>query len=186
MANERRSVANKQNAAKSTGPRTKGGKARSAANATKHGFSSRPEFDATTQKKIEGLASVLAGYPSTADDAKHRAIAYEAAEAHFVIHRIREARTLAWNQMALHPNIDKRGFYYGALHPDRRSTYEDRVWEGLLDFYKLSPTHFDRPFESDVERDAQILEQSSKNLVKFNRYEQMWIKRRDKALQRIR
>lgn len=40
MTSERKALANRRNALKSTGPRTAAGKARSSRNATKHGFDS--------------------------------------------------------------------------------------------------------------------------------------------------
>jgi hypothetical protein len=54
-------AANRANASRSTGPRSAGGKARSAQNARRHGFAGARPLDGVAAKEIEVLARKLAG-----------------------------------------------------------------------------------------------------------------------------
>ena len=185
MTSERKQRANRRNSTRSTGPRTEAGKSRSAANSLKHGFSARPVFDAATQEKILAFAELLIPATKTPPNTEQRAIALEASEAHFMIQRIRQARVLTWNEMALHPAISKRGNMYGALHPAHTASYDDLLLEGVRGLLKLAPYQFDAPFEGEHDRNAEILKLSVKQLSKFNRYEREWTVRRDKSLQKL-
>jgi hypothetical protein len=57
LATEKQIAANQRNAAKSTGPRTAAGKARSRMNAYRHGFSSRLEIEDIDGEGVTGEAS---------------------------------------------------------------------------------------------------------------------------------
>jgi hypothetical protein len=59
--NSRRLRANRKNAAASTGPRTKAGKARSAGNALKHGLSIPVARDSSLAPQAEAIAQKIAG-----------------------------------------------------------------------------------------------------------------------------
>jgi hypothetical protein len=89
MTSAKQFKANRANARVSTGPRTQQGRARSAQNARRHGFSVSVESDPLLSKDAEALARALAG--GQASVALLEA-ARRAAEAHIDLVRIRRAR----------------------------------------------------------------------------------------------
>ena len=72
MTSERKAISNAKNAARSTGPRSKGGKARSSQNATRHGLAKRFGRDAEDIRNIERLARavIAAGANCSKDTAR--------------------------------------------------------------------------------------------------------------------
>lgn len=72
MTSERASHANRRNSAKSTGPRTSAGKARSNQNARKHGLSVS-DLDPQADTEIEHLAGLIAGKHVISDVIFHAA-----------------------------------------------------------------------------------------------------------------
>ncbi len=84
-----RERANRQNAKRSTGPRTKEGKSRVAQNALSHGLSIPIESNTSQSPQIHALARLMA--PEEGDEVFY-AVAYRVAEAQFDLKRIRDAR----------------------------------------------------------------------------------------------
>lgn len=93
MTTERQRTANRANASKSTGPRTKEGKATSSQNARRHGLATALRSEVGAIEEIERLAEIIvvdAGRPDSIDDARR------IAEAEIDLRRVRRARlTLA-------------------------------------------------------------------------------------------
>ena len=94
MTSHRKTVSNRQNARRSTGPTSPAGKAIAAANALKHGAAARLLPDGAGQAKITAMARAFLGAGPAG--ARRRALAFEAAEAHFLILRLKDARQQAW------------------------------------------------------------------------------------------
>ena len=86
MATLRQILANRRNAALSSGPKTAVGKARSKLNARRHGLAAQP--DPFIRQEIETLAKALVNEFGTASISD----AQDAARAHVEMLRVREAR----------------------------------------------------------------------------------------------
>lgn len=88
MASPAQIAANRRNALLSTGPRTAAGKARSGANALKHGLRSSLERNASMVEEIEALTIEIARLAK-----KPREAARSIAEHQLMIERIQQTRT---------------------------------------------------------------------------------------------
>lgn len=91
MTTEPRTSANRRNAAKSTGPRTKEGKRRASGNALRHGLISQASANGDL---ISSIAAALVGDPAPAAPAQ-AAPALEVAQFEDLILRIRHAKAQA-------------------------------------------------------------------------------------------
>jgi hypothetical protein len=97
MTTQRKTIANRQNAKLSSGPRTTIGKARSSRNRRTHGLSVPIMYERTWEQKIEALTAAIAGARAQPADLKHaRSIA--AAEVELI--RAQAARTDVLKAMA--------------------------------------------------------------------------------------
>jgi hypothetical protein len=97
VASERQIAANRRNAQKSTGPRTKVGKQRASGNAYRHGLRSRPIPSQAYAQQVEELAGEIAGgskCPVVLEWAR------TAAEAAIELDRIRRTRLVLIEQVA--------------------------------------------------------------------------------------
>jgi len=90
MATEKQIAANRENAKRSTGPKTVAGRLKSSRNAYRHGFSSPLPFDPATLAKVDAFAHALAGKEADQEDLMSAA---EFAEAQLELLRIRATRT---------------------------------------------------------------------------------------------
>ncbi len=90
MASSRKIAANRANARRSTGPRTRGGRLRASLNALKHGLAVPAAAHPELQHDIEHLARVLAG--EAQDDPVVMVRARKVAEAAIDVQRARRAR----------------------------------------------------------------------------------------------
>ena len=97
MASERRIAANRQNARRSTGPRTSDGKNRSRHNALRHGLVVSLMADPKLFKEVRKLADAIAGENP---DAQQFGRAVTIAETELDLRRIRLARAAIMQQMS--------------------------------------------------------------------------------------
>jgi hypothetical protein len=95
MASERQIAANRRNAQKSTGPRTKSGKARASGNAYRHGLRSRPLISESRTREIEELARKIAAQSTSPIVLEW---ARTAAEAELDLARMRRIRAILIEQ----------------------------------------------------------------------------------------
>jgi len=96
MASDRQIAANRSNAKKSTGPRSKAGREASRRNALRHGLAIAIGSDPAFQDDIEKLARALS---RSSGAQKVSEFAREAAEAAFDLSRIRKIRTWLFNEL---------------------------------------------------------------------------------------
>jgi hypothetical protein len=89
MSSEARRAANRANAARSTGPRTRAGKATVARNALRHGLSLPVVADAALAPEVDALARAIAGEDAT--QARYVA-AVRIAETEIDVLRVRRVR----------------------------------------------------------------------------------------------
>ncbi|MGP0093061.1 MAG: hypothetical protein ACLPKB_24430 [Xanthobacteraceae bacterium] len=95
MTTERKIRANRRNAARSTGPRSPEGRARSSRNSLRHGLSAAYSIDHALAPQAERLAVLLA---DDATDPQRLAQARIAALAQLTVLRVRAARVTLLNQ----------------------------------------------------------------------------------------
>jgi len=89
MTSERKTISNRKNAQKSTGPRSELGRLRSRRNALRHGLAVAIGSDPSFSKDIESLATILA---SGRSGQLVQEFARQGAEAHLDLVRIRQHR----------------------------------------------------------------------------------------------
>jgi hypothetical protein len=103
MASERQIAANRNNAKKSTGPRSEAGRLRSRGNALRHGLATAIGSGPAVGKEIERLVTILTtGRPDA------MAAARDVAEAEIDLQRIRKIRALLLDECTSETNPTRR------------------------------------------------------------------------------
>jgi hypothetical protein len=105
MASERRFAANRANAKKSTGPKSRAGKMRSSRNAYRHGLSAPPPCDTAWTASVDRLARKII---NSAGQAIELAEARIIAEAQLEIERARAPITVISAQIFAHLGNDRQ------------------------------------------------------------------------------
>jgi type II secretory pathway component HofQ len=95
MTTERQRAANRANAAKSTGPKTRAGKTRSSQNAYRHGLSARLARDKTPEQFAKRVQDILDSLPNQLDVTDVAAVA----SAQIDLERARSVGTRLLKQM---------------------------------------------------------------------------------------
>jgi hypothetical protein len=156
MASERQIAANRRNAAKSTGPRSRAGKMRARHNAYQHGLTTSPISSAAVAKQVEKLVRKIAGKTKDAIVLEH---ARDIAHATFDIARARRVRVALIERNSI----------------GRSET------PTVLERTDLSTT---MPSQ-EPERTAEAIRRALPELIKLDRYESRAAARRDKAIRNI-
>lgn len=104
MASEKQIAANRRNAMRSTGPKSRLGKFRSSRNALRHGFSLGRALDPASLRRVNFLKRKLLG--ADANEDMDRA-AEEFARAQVHISRIRKTQSKALAELAKAPESDQ-------------------------------------------------------------------------------
>jgi hypothetical protein len=189
MASERQIAANRLNARKSTGPRSRAGKRRASRNAYRHGLASSRKPDAATARKLDQLARQIAGDSNSEIILE---LARSAAEAELDLARVR----LAW--VALINRVSA----FGAIDPFFDELAKDKAkWQRLraeLRHFKarLSGAAPQSPVQDVIdstenmptqqsERTVEAVRRALPELVKLNRYQVRAASRRNRAIKEI-
>ena len=167
MTSKRKAKANKQNAARSTGPGTRDGKARSSRNAYRHGLAVSALQDPAISKEVERLARTIAGKRSDPYELLQARIA---SEAEFDLLRVRKTRAKMIDSAAAEKSNASTGIEEPAspLHHARSQNPGVRT----------SPRHFEA-----IPRHALL--RALLDLEKLERYERRAFSRRRRAITRM-
>jgi CRISPR/Cas system-associated exonuclease Cas4 (RecB family) len=196
MASERQIAANRLNARKSTGPRSRAGKRRASRNAYRHGLASSRKPDAATARKLDQLARQIAGDSNSEIILE---LARSAAEAELDLARVRLASVALINRVSAFGAIDP---FFDELAKDKakwqRLRAELRHFRAELRHFKArlsgaapqSPVHdFIDSTENmptqEPERTAEAVRRALLELVKLNRYQVRAASRRNRAIKEI-
>jgi hypothetical protein len=141
MASERQIAANRRNARKGTGPKSRNGKQRSATNARKHGLAQHITAQAEYARLVDALAYKIVG---DTPSAIRRAYARVIAECEFELHRVRcvrvglieRAQLSEWFRAGPEINAPaERSYRRGATAPATRKKRRPLRWTTLLKRY---------------------------------------------------
>jgi hypothetical protein len=189
MASERQIAANRLNARKSTGPRSRAGKRRASRNAYRHGLASSRKPDAATARKLDQLARQIAGDSNSEIILE---LARSAAEAEFDLARARVASVALINRVsafgAIDPFVDelaKEMAKWQRLRAELRH-FKARLSgaapqspvQDFIDSAENMPTQ-------EPERTAEAVRRALPELVKLNRYQVRAASRRNRAIKEI-
>ena len=173
MASQRKIAANRRNAARSTGPKTAEGKARSRGNALRHALSIPVTGDPRVEAGMVGFARALTGRWAIA--ALHRE-AREVTAAFYDLRRVRLARTL------LQRRIVESGLDFAQVNKIERSPFGNLTRDDIANIFvsmgsPLPPLTLDAP-----KPDQLTVEATLEQLTRFERYERRALSRRNKAV----
>lgn len=175
MATERQITANRRNARRSTGPRSRAGRKRASRNSYRHGLSSGVATSAEFAKHVESLARKIAGCGA---DAVSLEVARAVARAEFELAQIRRVRVALIARMA----------EFGELEvPDPLRTCRD-VIRSLTSIDRGRPCDLPTPPSvpsTEPERSAEAVRRALPELLKLGRYERRATVRRDRATRHL-
>ena len=178
MTSAPRLEANRANARRSTGPRTPEGKARSSANAVRHGLSVSVLADPHLSAEVEELARRIAG-----DDRQRLDLARSIAEAQVDLRRLRQLRsaliTRAVQDATYETPAETREMVRLALKILRLADRDPVQALQVAEQARVLETH---PGESAAQKEARVLSGLARELARFDRYERRALSRRKVAI----
>jgi hypothetical protein len=173
VTTERQVAANRRNARRSTGPRSRGAKERTSRNSYRHGLTARLTTTKEHTKRVENLARKIA---AEATDFVILEYARAAAEAEFGIARVRQAKVA----------LIERMLAFDQLEQPQLSLRHFNAWDrGEL---KL-PTPVDAAGtmpSAEADRLAEAVRRALPELLKLDRYERRAVALRHRAVRGIR
>ena len=180
MTSARQIAANRRNAQRSTGPRSRAGRARSSRNALKHGLAITLTHDPEMAEEVSALAAAIAG--EARGDATLLAFAGTIAEAELDLIRVRMARVQLLNGLAADPKTFVPKLPPGwtpdlielALGPAPPDDLMSKLVQSVV-------SRMIAPVETVPEKQALVLACAAPQLLTFDRYERRAMSRRKTA-----
>ena len=180
MASARQIAANRRNAEKSTGPRSKTGRQRTSRNAHRHGLAARPILSAVAAKQIEKLVHKIAG---PRPDVLTRDWARTAAEAMLDLARVRWAKMDLLERAAGAPSHEPRELL--SADPDPQpALYTAAQQQATESGDQATSPAAAIPTKGFAQYSEAILQNLSE-LRALERYERRISSRRDRAIRQI-
>jgi hypothetical protein len=179
MISHRKRAANRRNSARSTGPRTSAGKARSSRNALRHGLAIAVARDAAASLEVERLSTVITGGRRDPVLLYHARIA---AEAELEILRVRAARAALINdtardRMSVAPPISAYFELFELARGDTNPKLAASV-EKTLQFLRS-------PIPAELEQTTVAVLRAAPQFPRYDRYERRALSRRRRALRAL-
>ena len=181
MATERQIAANRLNAGKSTGPRSRTAKKRASRNAYRHGLSLSLTSSAAIAKRLDALARKLAGNSKNENILEH---SRTAAQAELDLARVRQVKVALIERASALGSLDTPQVF-GSLAQEIRylkSVLSGRSPPALPQ--RIDPLATTMPTE-EPERTAEAIRRALPELAKLDRYESRAVARRDRAIRQI-
>jgi hypothetical protein len=180
MATERQIAANRLNAGKSTGPRSRAAKQRSSRNAFRHGLSLSLTSSAAIAKRLDVLARKIAGNSKNEIILEH---ARAAAQAELDLARVRQVKVGLIERVSALGSLDTPHVFGSAAQGIRylRSILSGRSPPAMpqrIDPLTTMPTE-------EPQRTAEAVRRALPELLKLDRYESRAVGRRDRAIRQI-
>ena len=184
MTSERQIAANRRNAQRSTGPRSRAGKARVSRNALKHGLAATLMDNPALVEEVSALATTLVGGAS--GDTTALALASAIAEAELDLIRVRMARVELLNRLAADPATFEPKLPKW-LTPD----WIEQVLEAVASddpITAIAKSNIRRllmPVANQPEKQALVLARAAPQLLRLDRYERRAMSRRRTAIRAL-
>ena len=179
MATERQIAANRRNANKSTGPRSRAGRKRASGNATVHGLTailvSIPEFAEQVEKLTREIAE-------SSNDAILLLYARDAACAEIDLARVRQIKIAFIERASSLGTLDHSP--YSDTAGDARK-FVNSILRGEPPAVPLRTDSLATMPSGEPERTAEAMRRALPELIKLARYESRAAARRDRAIRQI-
>ena len=179
MTTERQVAANRRNARRSTGPRSRGGKERASRNSYRHGLSGPLITTQEHATRVENLARKIA---ADATDFVILEYARAAAEAEFGIARVRQTKVALIERMVAFGQLEQLQFF--------KSVRQITAFFNALDHGELKlPEPIDAAGtmpSAGADRLAEAVRRALRELLRLDRYERRAAALRDRCLRTIK
>jgi hypothetical protein len=180
LATERQIAANRLNAGKSTGPRSRAAKKRASRNAYRHGLSLSLTSSAAIAKRLDALARNIAGKSKNEIILEH---ARAAAQAELDLARVRQVKVALIERVSALGSLNAPPIFGSSAKEFRfLKTVLSGRWPTAM------PQRIDPLATMPTEepgRTAEAIRRALPELAKLDRYESRAVARRDRAIRQI-
>ena len=179
MATERQIAANRLNAGKSTGPRSRAAKKRASRNAYRHGLSLSLTSSAAIAKQLDVLARKIAGNSKNEIILEHARVA---AQAELDLARVRQVKVALIERVSARGSLETAELFNSVRET---SQFLISIERGEMPAMPERVDHLATMPSQEPERTAEAVRRALPELAKLDRYESRAAARRDRAIQEI-